>query len=153
VTKINSPDPPLPTVSTAYPTPPLPTFPHPPIELAGPCPCSHINLDEWIDLPAIGCGTARNGVRIDLRADAGSRERVSGWRRVIIPVHRASHFAARTESAVHELLERALDRQVMRQAAAVYQFRHADLQDRLADRYEVGDGSGMRLDIGILAPS
>jgi hypothetical protein len=36
------------------------------------------------------------------------------------------------------LLERALDRQVLRQAGAVYQFRHADLQDRLADRYEAG---------------
>jgi hypothetical protein len=34
------------------------------------------------------------------------------------------------------LLESALDRQVLRQAGAVYQFRHADLQDRLADRYE-----------------
>ena len=36
------------------------------------------------------------------------------------------------------LLESALDRQVLRQAGAVYQFRHADLQDRLADRYEAG---------------
>jgi hypothetical protein len=34
------------------------------------------------------------------------------------------------------LLETALARQVLRQAGAVYQFRHADLQDRLADRYE-----------------
>jgi hypothetical protein len=36
------------------------------------------------------------------------------------------------------LLEIALVRQVLRQAGAVYQFRHADLQDRLADRYEAG---------------
>jgi hypothetical protein len=36
------------------------------------------------------------------------------------------------------LLESALERQVLRQAGAVYQFRHADLQDRLADRYEAG---------------
>jgi hypothetical protein len=36
------------------------------------------------------------------------------------------------------LLETALARQVLRQAGAVYQFRHADLQDRLADRYEAG---------------
>jgi hypothetical protein len=36
------------------------------------------------------------------------------------------------------LLESALDRQVLRQAGAVYQFRHADLQDRLAERYEAG---------------
>jgi hypothetical protein len=36
------------------------------------------------------------------------------------------------------LLESALDRQVLRQAGAVYQFRHADLQDRLADRYQAG---------------
>jgi MFS family permease len=34
------------------------------------------------------------------------------------------------------LLENALGRQVLRQAGAVYQFRHADLQDRLADRYQ-----------------
>jgi hypothetical protein len=34
------------------------------------------------------------------------------------------------------LLETALTRQVLRQAGAVYQFRHPDLQDRLADRYE-----------------
>lgn len=33
------------------------------------------------------------------------------------------------------LLESARGRQVLRQAGAVYQFRHADLQDRLADRY------------------
>jgi NACHT domain len=33
------------------------------------------------------------------------------------------------------LLEGAMERQVMRQAGAVYQFRHADLQDRLADQY------------------
>ena len=33
------------------------------------------------------------------------------------------------------LLETARDRQVLRQAGAVYQFRHADLQDRLADRH------------------
>jgi hypothetical protein len=32
-------------------------------------------------------------------------------------------------------LERALDRQVLRQAGAVYQFRHADLQERLAEQY------------------
>jgi hypothetical protein len=36
------------------------------------------------------------------------------------------------------LLETAMDRQVLRQAGAVYQFRHADLQDRLAARYESG---------------
>jgi hypothetical protein len=34
------------------------------------------------------------------------------------------------------LLESALARQVLRQAGAVYQFRHADLQDRLAEQYE-----------------
>jgi hypothetical protein len=33
------------------------------------------------------------------------------------------------------LLETARERQVLRQAGAVYQFRHADLQDRLTDRY------------------
>jgi hypothetical protein len=39
------------------------------------------------------------------------------------------------------LLETALERQVLRQAGAVYQFRHADLQDRLAERYEAGIAS------------
>jgi hypothetical protein len=34
------------------------------------------------------------------------------------------------------LLETALARQVLRQAGAVYQFRHAELQDRLAEQYE-----------------
>ena len=33
------------------------------------------------------------------------------------------------------LLQTASDRQVLRQAGAVYQFRHADLQDRLAERF------------------
>ncbi len=36
------------------------------------------------------------------------------------------------------LLETALARQVLRQAGAVYQFRHAELQDRLAYHYESG---------------
>jgi hypothetical protein len=36
------------------------------------------------------------------------------------------------------LLETALMRQVLRQAGVVYQFRHADLQDRLADQYQAG---------------
>jgi hypothetical protein len=36
------------------------------------------------------------------------------------------------------MLETALARQVLRQAGAVYQFRHADLQDRLADQYQAG---------------
>jgi hypothetical protein len=36
------------------------------------------------------------------------------------------------------LLETALAKQVLRQAGSVYQFRHADLQDRLADRYRAG---------------
>ena len=33
------------------------------------------------------------------------------------------------------LLEEAFSRQVLRQAGAVYQFRHAALQDRLAETY------------------
>ena len=36
------------------------------------------------------------------------------------------------------LLENALARQILRQAGVVYQFRHADLRDRLAHHYEVG---------------
>ena len=34
------------------------------------------------------------------------------------------------------LLEEARERQILRQAGAVYQFRHADLQDRLANQYQ-----------------
>jgi hypothetical protein len=33
------------------------------------------------------------------------------------------------------VLDEALNRQVLRQAGAVYQFRHAALQDRLAETY------------------
>ena len=40
------------------------------------------------------------------------------------------------------LLEDALAKQVLRQAGAFYQFRHADLQDRLADQFEARLGSG-----------
>jgi hypothetical protein len=36
------------------------------------------------------------------------------------------------------LLETALKKQVLRQAGAVYQFRHAELQDRLAEQHEAG---------------
>jgi hypothetical protein len=40
------------------------------------------------------------------------------------------------------LLERALDRQILRQAGAFYQFRHADLQDRLANQYSARRSQG-----------
>jgi hypothetical protein len=46
------------------------------------------------------------------------------------------------------LLERALERQVLRQAGAVYQFRHAELQDRLAAWYEREHLSGATPDTG-----
>lgn len=36
------------------------------------------------------------------------------------------------------LLETALERQVLRQAGAVHQFRHAERQDRLATLYRSG---------------
>jgi hypothetical protein len=55
-TKINSPDPPLPAVCTAYATPPfLPLF-HPPIELASFRPCGCLHLDRRIDFSAICFG-------------------------------------------------------------------------------------------------
>jgi hypothetical protein len=55
-TKINSPDPPLTTVCTTYPTePPLALF-HPPIEPASWRPGGRLNLDRWVDFSAISLG-------------------------------------------------------------------------------------------------
>jgi hypothetical protein len=48
------------------------------------------------------------------------------------------------------VLETALERQVLRQAGAVYQFRHADLQDRLAGQYEAGMMGGQPPSHGLL---
>jgi hypothetical protein len=54
-TEINSPDPALTAVSTAYPTQPfLPIF-HPPIELASFRPRGRLNLDRGIDFSAARC--------------------------------------------------------------------------------------------------
>jgi hypothetical protein len=40
------------------------------------------------------------------------------------------------------LLRTAHDRQVLRQAGPVYQFRHADLQDRLSERFAAEHPTG-----------
>jgi hypothetical protein len=54
--EINSSDPPLPAVCTAYPTPPLLPFLHPPVELAGVRPRGHIDRYWRIDLATVRCG-------------------------------------------------------------------------------------------------
>ena len=46
----------LTTVCAAYPTPPLLTVFHPPIELASLVTMGRLDLDGWIDLPAISLG-------------------------------------------------------------------------------------------------
>jgi hypothetical protein len=48
------------------------------------------------------------------------------------------------------MLKTALEKQVLRQTGAVYQFRHADLQDRLAERYEAGMIGGPSASPGLL---
>jgi hypothetical protein len=55
-TKITSSDPPLTAVRTAYPAPPLPPFPDPPIERATRQPRGRLDLDRWVDCPAISLG-------------------------------------------------------------------------------------------------
>jgi hypothetical protein len=55
--KINSSDPPLTAVRTAYATPPFPPFCHPPIELAGIRPFGRLNPDRRIDSSAISFST------------------------------------------------------------------------------------------------
>jgi hypothetical protein len=55
--KINSPDPALPAVCTAYPTPPFPPFFHPPIELAGFRPHGRLHRDRGgVNFAAIRLG-------------------------------------------------------------------------------------------------
>jgi hypothetical protein len=51
--KINSFDPALPTVGTAYPTPPFLPVLHPPIEPASLRPGGCLDLDLWVDRSAI----------------------------------------------------------------------------------------------------
>jgi hypothetical protein len=53
---INSSDPPLTTVRTAYATPPLTPFFYPPIELASLRPGGDVHLDRRIDFPPIHFG-------------------------------------------------------------------------------------------------
>ena len=56
-TKINSSDPPLTAICTAYATPPFQPFLHPPIELAGFRPRGRLHLDRRMDFSAICFGT------------------------------------------------------------------------------------------------
>ena len=56
-TKINGSDPSLTAVCTAYPTPPLLPFFHPPIELASFRPRGRLHIDRRIDFSAICFGT------------------------------------------------------------------------------------------------
>jgi hypothetical protein len=56
MTKITSSDPPLLTVRTAYPSPPLQTWPplsDPPIKLTSWPPCGCLDLYGWVDGPPI----------------------------------------------------------------------------------------------------
>jgi hypothetical protein len=55
-TKINSSDPPLTAVRTAYPTPPFLPFLHPPIELASLRPRGRLDLDGWVHFSAVCFG-------------------------------------------------------------------------------------------------
>jgi hypothetical protein len=55
-TKINSFDPPLPAVSTAYPAPPLSPFFHPPIQLTSFRPRRYLDLNRRVNYTAICCG-------------------------------------------------------------------------------------------------
>jgi hypothetical protein len=57
-TKINSPDPPLFTVRTAYPTEPLLTLFDPPIELASRRPRGQLHRDGRINFSPICCSQA-----------------------------------------------------------------------------------------------
>jgi hypothetical protein len=52
-TKIDSSDPPLSTVLTAYPAPPRLALFDPPIELAARRPCGRLDLDRRIDFAAV----------------------------------------------------------------------------------------------------
>ena len=56
-TKINGSDPPLTAGYTAYATPPFLPLSHPPIELAYWPPRGCLNLDWWVDFPAVCFGT------------------------------------------------------------------------------------------------
>ncbi len=55
-TKINSSDPASTAIGTAYPTPPVLAFFHPPIELASWRPRGRLDVDRWVDNSAICFG-------------------------------------------------------------------------------------------------
>jgi hypothetical protein len=79
-TKINSADPQLPAVRTAYPTEPCLTFFHPPIELASIRPRGRLHLDRRIDFAAICFGTLLHirVAQVHIRLEHGCD---SGWKR------------------------------------------------------------------------
>jgi hypothetical protein len=78
--KINSLNPPLTSVRTAYPAEPLLTVFHPPIELASPRPRGRLHLDRRIDFSAVCCGqvlqlvVADIHIRLEHAYDSDGRE-------------------------------------------------------------------------------
>ena len=77
--KINSSDPPLTAVRTAYPTPPFLPFFHPPIEPASLRPRGYVDLDGWVDISAISFGkllhvlVAEIHIRLEHASDSAGR--------------------------------------------------------------------------------
>jgi hypothetical protein len=79
-TKINSSDPPLTAVRTAYASEPLLPFFHPPMKLASFQPCGRLYVDGRVDLSAICCGmllhlfVAEIHIRLEHAYDSSARE-------------------------------------------------------------------------------
>jgi hypothetical protein len=72
-TKINSSNPPLTAICTAYATPPLLPFFHPPIKLASLRPRGGVHLNRRTDFPAICFGTLLHAIaRIDWHTSEGA---------------------------------------------------------------------------------
>ena len=68
-TEINSSDPPLTTVRTAYPTQPFLPFPDPPIELARFRPRGRLHVDRWIDFSPICFGDLPQIIVTEIQSD------------------------------------------------------------------------------------
>jgi hypothetical protein len=62
-TKVNGSDPPLPAVLASYPAKPFPALFDPPIEPARMRPRGHLDLERWIDFPAI-CFAKLTGIEV-----------------------------------------------------------------------------------------
>jgi hypothetical protein len=64
---------------------------------------------------------------------------------VLLPAAQVSlYLRGRPAVRFMRLLHQAADKQVLRQAGAVYQFRHAELQNHLASLYRSGALTGRR---------